>query len=455
MAIEPTFQNPYASHLYQRIISRTARASVIGLGYAGLPMAVELSRSGFDVIGVDIDGARCDAINRGESSIPDVSASDVSALTRAGRLRAVTALSAAEEVDTVNICVPTPLRKTKEPDLSHVFSATHAVKECLRPGMLVILESTTYPGTTEELLKNVLEETGLKAGADFFLAFSPERVDPGNRTWTTRNVPKVVGGLTADCSALAAALYRTAVDEVVTVSSPRTAEMVKLLENTFRAINIGLVNELALMCDRIGISVWEVIDAAATKPFGFMPFYPGPGLGGHCIPVDPFYLAWKVREVGLEPRFIDLAGKVNAAMPHYVIDKIRDALNDRGQPVRGSRVLLIGVAYKAEVGDVRESPALDVITLLNEKGATVSYHDPFVPILDAHRGVDSGDLTSVDDYLTAAAAADCVVILTDHEAFDFNKLASVARLIVDTRNAIKREWPNVVKLGAPNSTTSN
>lgn len=452
MPNQPTFASPHADALYKKLADRTARTAVIGLGYVGLPLAVEFGHAGFTVLGIDVDMRKCDAINRGESLFQDVPTSAVTALVEAGKLRAVPDLGSAGHLDTINICVPTPLRKTKDPDLSFVVSAARAVKDHIRTGMLVILESTTYPGTTEEVVQSILEETGLKAGFDFFLAFSPERVDPGNEKWHTRNVPKVVGGLTPDCSALAAALYEASIESVVQVSSPRTAEMVKLLENTFRAINIGLVNELALMCDRIGISVWEVVDAAATKPFGFMPFYPGPGLGGHCIPIDPFYLSWKVKEVGFEARFIELAGQVNAAMPHHVVDKINDALNEHGKAIKGASILVMGVAYKRDIEDVRESPALDVIALLLKKGARLTYHDPFVSHIDSDHWAGEQHLDSVPYSREAVRSADCVVVLTDHTAFDYPELVSTAALVVDTRNAIKTPAANVFKLGAPNPT---
>lgn len=442
-------RSPLAHALHKKIDSRTARVGVVGLGYAGLPLAVELGRAGFTVVGVDTDPRKRTVVNRGGSDISDVSESSVAELVSAGRLRAVAELEAADRLDAINICVPTPLSKSRDPDLSHVISATRALKLHLHPGMLIILESTTYPGTTDEVFRSILEETGLTAGKDFFLAFSPERVDPGNKTWTTKNVPKVVGGLTSDCLALASALYQTCIEHIVPVSSPRTAEMVKLLENTFRAINIGMVNELAVMCDRIGVSVWEVIDAAATKPFGFMPFYPGPGLGGHCIPVDPHYLSWKVRQVGIEARFIDLAGQINGAMPHHVLDKVADALNRDGKTINGARILLMGVAYKADVGDVRESPALDVLALLLQKGAVVSYHDPFVPSIDIERRSGGSTMTSVPCTREQVAGADCVVVLTDHSAFDYVELVATARLIVDTRNAVKATAPKVHKLGVP------
>ena len=446
----PTFVSPHAEALYQKLSTRTARTGVIGLGYVGLPLAVEFGHAGFSVVGIDLDGHKCDAINAGTSYVADVPSSAVASLVDAGRLRAVPDLAAADSLDTINICVPTPLRKTRDPDMTYVLSAAQWVKEHLRPEMLVILESTTYPGTTDEVVRSILEETGMRAGFDFFLAYSPERVDPGNVKWNTKNVPKVVGGLTPDCSALAAELYGASIDRVVQVSSPRAAEMVKLLENTFRAINIGLVNEMAVMCDRIGIDIWEVIDAAATKPFGFMPFYPGPGLGGHCIPIDPFYLSWKVKEVGFEARFIELAGQVNAAMPRYVVDKVADALNEQGKSIKGANILVMGVAYKSNVDDVRESPAVDVITLLVKKGARVTYHDPFVPHVDAENWAAGQSMDSVPYSREAVAAADCVVVATDHQAFDYVELVQAARVIVDTRNAVKVSAPNVFKLGAPN-----
>lgn len=449
MSDTPGFLSSAADALYRRLVSRTVRVGVIGLGYVGLPLAVEFGHAGFTVVGVDVDKRKCDTISTGRSHIQDVPDSVVADLVQSGRLSAVPDLAAAGRLDTINICVPTPLRKTKDPDLSYVVAAANAVRDHLHRGMLVILESTTYPGTTEEVVRSILEETGLKAGTDFFLAFSPERVDPGNPKWNTKNMPKVVGGLTPDCSALAAELYGASIDSVVQVSSPRAAEMVKLLENTFRAINIGLANEMALMCDRMGIDVWEVIDAAATKPFGFMPFYPGPGLGGHCIPIDPFYLSWKVKEVGFEARFIELAGQINAAMPHHVLDKITDALNQHGKAVKDAKILVLGVAYKSGVNDVRESPALDVMGLLIKKGADVSYHDPFVPHIDATGWAGGQTMDCVPYSRDELAKADCVVILTDHKSFDYQEVVSAARLIVDSRNAIKSSAPHVFKLGAP------
>jgi UDP-N-acetyl-D-glucosamine dehydrogenase len=424
---------------------------VVGLGYVGLPLIVELARSGFRATGIDLDERKIAAINRGESYIKDVPTSDVADLQSAGRLSATSDASVIGSLDTLNICVPTPLRKTKDPDLSYVVSAVEMIAAHLRPGQLVILESTTYPGTTDEVVRPILERRGLVAGRDFFLAFSPERVDPGNATWTTKNVPKVVGGITPVCTRLARELYTGSIDHVVEVSSPKVAEMVKLLENTFRAVNIGLVNELALMCDRLRINVWEVVDAAATKPFGFMAFYPGPGLGGHCIPIDPFYLSWKVKEVGFEARFIELAGHVNGNMPHHVVTKIADALNSHAKAVRGSTVLVLGVSYKRDIDDFRESPALDVMAELERKGARVIYHDPYVPHVAAREWSVGREITSVPLTQAALRDADCVVILTDHRVFDYDAIRRQARLIVDTRNAIGASAPHIFKLGAPSA----
>ena len=441
--------NQIAEGLLQRIRNRQARAGVVGLGYVGLPLAVELAQAGFPTVGIDLDERKVNAINEGRSYIPDVSSSSVEALRAAGKLRATTDFSAVQELDTINICVPTPLRKTKDPDMSYIVSAVESIAAHLHPGVLICLESTTYPGTTDEVVQPLLEATGLKAGIDFFLAFSPERVDPGNPTFQTHNVPKVVGGLTPDCAALASALYGSAITTIVPVSSTRVAEMVKLLENTFRAVNIGLVNELALMCDRMNIDVWEVVDAAKTKPFGFMAFYPGPGLGGHCIPIDPFYLSWKAKQSGFDPRFIELAGHINGAMPHYVVEKVGDALNMRRKSINGSNVLIAGVAYKRDIDDMRESPALDVMGLLEAKGATVSYVDPYVPEVHGREWSGGRDIRSVPLGSGLFKKYDCVVIVTDHKNFDYDAMVTEADLIVDTRNAIRQPAPNVFKLGSP------
>jgi UDP-N-acetyl-D-glucosamine dehydrogenase len=438
-----------AASLLERIQSRRARTGVVGLGYVGLPLAVELAKAGFHATGIDLDERKIQAISEGRSYIPDVASADIAGLTKAGKLDATTDFGVVKDLDTINICVPTPLRKTKDPDMSYIVSAVESIAKHLHPGLLVVLESTTYPGTTEEVVQPLLEATGLKAGEDFFIAFSPERVDPGNPTFQTHNVPKVVGGLTPDCSRLAAALYGSAIEAIVPVSSTRVAEMVKLLENTFRAVNIGLVNELALMCDRMNIDVWEVVDAAKTKPFGFMAFYPGPGLGGHCIPIDPFYLSWKAKQSGFDPRFIELAGHINGGMPHYVVDKVAEALNTKRKAINGSRILVMGVAYKRDIDDMRESPALDVMGLLHEKGAQIEYADPFVPEVHGREWSGRFDIRAVNAGRGSYAKYDCVVIVTDHKTTDYEALAAEADLIVDTRNAIKKPYPHVFRLGAP------
>jgi len=430
--MSPECGSAIAEQLEQKIGRRQARVGIMGLGYVGLPLAVEFARAGFAVTGFDISAAKVARTNAGDSYVLDVPSEALWPLVAAGRLRATTDFSALSELDTVNICVPTPLRKTRDPDMSYIDAACRQVASSLHPGMLVILESTTYPGTTEEFVLPMLEQGGLRVGQDFFLCYSPERVDPGNPTHQTRTIPKVVGGVTFACARLGTCFYQQALERVVPVSSPRVAEMVKLLENTFRMINIGLANEMALMCDRMGVDVWEVIDAAATKPFGFLPFYPGPGLGGHCIPVDPFYLSWKTRQAGIEARFIELAGHINAYMPHHVVGKVQDALNDRGKPLKGAHVHILGVAYKKNINDVRESPALDIMHLLKRRGARISYSDPLVPQVC----IDSLELESVAPE-AAAAGADCVVIVTDHTAFEYARLLEQAALIVDTRNALR------------------
>jgi UDP-N-acetyl-D-glucosamine dehydrogenase len=433
-----------SAELRNRIEARTARAGVVGLGYVGLPLAVELAQAGFTVTGIDIDAGKVAAINRGESYVQDVPEAVLAPLVKAGKIRATAGFEAVAAMDTLNICVPTPLRKTKDPDMSYIVKSCEEIARHFHAGMLVILESTTYPGTTDELMLPMLERPDLKAGEHFFLCFSPERVDPGNPQYQTRNIPKVVGGVTPLCTEMGALFYRQALETVVPVSSTRVAEMVKLLENTFRMINIGLANEIALMCGRMGINVWEVIDAAATKPFGFMPFYPGPGLGGHCIPIDPFYLSWKTKQAGIEARFIELAGYINGQMPHVVVDKIQNALNEHQKPLKGSHVHLVGVAYKRDIDDVRESPALDIIHLLVGRGAKVSYSDPFVPRLRADGAIP--ELEAIDPE-EGACTADCVVIVTDHSGVDYPRIARQARLVVDTRNALKNlNCANVVRL---------
>jgi UDP-N-acetyl-D-glucosamine dehydrogenase len=421
-----------AEILKRKIQSHSARVGVVGLGYVGLPLAVEFAKAGFPVTGIDVSASKVARVNEGDSYVGDIPSATLAPLVREGRIRATTDFAAVRELDTINICVPTPLRKTKDPDMSYIVSACQSIAEGLHAGMLVILESTTYPGTTDELVLPMLENRGLKAGTDFFLCFSPERVDPGNPKYQTANIPKVVGGVTPACTEMATLFYSQALEKVVPVSSTQVAEMVKLLENTFRMINIGLVNEMALMCDRMGINVWEVIDAAATKPFGFMPFYPGPGLGGHCIPIDPFYLSWKTKQAGIEARFIDLAGYINGQMPHFAVDKIQNALNEHAKPVKGSRIHVVGVAYKKDIDDLRESPALDILLLLQRRGARVSYTDPYVPSLK----LDAIELFS-QELEPAVAASDCTVIVTDHSCFDYAVLVEKARLIVDTRNALK------------------
>jgi UDP-N-acetyl-D-glucosamine dehydrogenase len=418
--------------LKDKIRNRQARIGIIGLGYVGLPLAVEFAKAGFEVTGFDVDLAKVDAINKGHSYIGDVSNEDVSAASKAGKLSATADMARLHDMDAIDICVPTPLRKTRDPDLSYVVLAVAAVRAQLRVGQLVILESTTYPGTTDEVVQPALEESGLKAGKDFHLAFSPERVDPGNVTHTTRSIPKVVGGVNEASTELAAELYASIISTIVPVSSTQVAEMVKLLENTFRAVNIGLVNEIALMSHRMNIDVWEVIEAASTKPFGFMPFYPGPGLGGHCIPIDPFYLSWKARQNGFECRFIELAGHINGSMPAFVVERVGEALNSQRKPINGSRIHVFGVAYKKDVSDMRESPALDVIELLHRRGAVLSYTDPHVPTLD-HGGLA---LTSVPER-DAAKGIDCAVVCTNHTVFSYVDMPKRFPLVVDTRNALK------------------
>src|SRR6516164_1418149 len=367
--------------LKDKIESKTARVGIVGLGYVGLPLAVEFAKAGFHVTGIDLQQSRVDRLMQGESYVQDVPSGEVSKLVKERRLDATTDFSIVRQLDTINICVPTPLRKTKDPDMSYIVSAADEIAKYFHPGLLVILESTTYPGTTDELLLPTFEKHGLKVGEDFFLCFSPERVDPGNPVYQTSNTPKVVGGITPACTEIGKLFFSQALEKVVPVSNTRVAEMVKLLENTFRMINIGLVNEMALMCDGMGINVWEVIDAAATKPFGFMPFYPGPGLGGHCIPIDPFYLSWKTKQSGIEARFIELAGYINGQMPHFVVQKIQNALNDHAKPLKGSKILVFGMSYKRDIDDVREYPALDIMLLLQKHGAAVSYADPHVPVI--------------------------------------------------------------------------
>jgi UDP-N-acetyl-D-glucosamine dehydrogenase len=421
---------PIAESLHRRLLGAPT-VGIIGLGYVGLPLATAFAESGATVLGVDLDAGRVASVTAGRSYVEDVPGEQLARLVAGGRLRVSSDVAVLPEADAVVICVPTPLGKSREPDISYIVRAADSVATILRRGQLVVLESTTYPGTTQEILAPRFQARGLAAGTDFFLAFSPERIDPGNRRYPLRTIPKVVGGLTRVCGELAQALYARVADEVVPVSGPQTAEMVKLLENTFRSVNIALANEFAIMCRRLGISPWEVIAAAATKPFGFMPFYPGPGLGGHCLPSDPYYLSWKVRLEGYEPRFITFADEVNRQMPTYVAQMVTDALNDRGRAVRGARVLVLGVAYKANVADTRDSPALEIIATLGRKGAALAYHDPFVPTLS----VNGVELTAVDWPAVDLSSYDLVLVLTAHAGYDWKAIVGEAPLIVDTRNA--------------------
>jgi len=405
---------------------------VVGLGYVGLPLSVEIARAGLRAVGFDIDQAVVDGINQGDSHIEDVTSEELAEVLATGRLGATTDMARLAECDAISISVPTPLSKTQDPDVSFVIAASEAVAAALRPGQLVVLESTTYPGTTREVLLPALEGTGLKVGEDFFLCFSPERVDPGNQVWKTKNTPKVLGGVTPACTEAGLAVYERFIDTMVAVSSTEAAEMVKILENTFRAVNIAMVNEVALIADRLDVDVWEVIEAAATKPFGFMKFTPGPGLGGHCIPVDPHYLAWKMRTLNYRTRFIELASEINAEMPEFVVGKVRSALNARKKAVNGARILVLGVAYKRDVNDVRESPALDIIGLLAADGAEVEYHDPFVPEL-AEDGPRMSSVELTDEVLSGA---DAVVIVTDHTGVDYARVLEQAAVLVDARHVV-------------------
>jgi UDP-N-acetyl-D-glucosamine dehydrogenase len=423
------------AELLRKIIERQAVVGVIGMGYVGLPLAVEFGRSGMSVIGFDLDERRVEQINSGESYIPDVATEVVRTLTERRKLSATSDFSRLRETDAVIICVPTPLRKTKEPDISYILAAAEQVKAYLHSPQLVILESTTYPGTTDEVLLPMLEESGLKLDEDFYVAFSPERVDPGNRQFQTHNIPKVVGGVSSMSTEVASTLYQAIVERVYKVSSSRVAETAKLLENTFRSVNIALVNEMAQLCYHLGIDSYEVIQAAATKPFGFMPFYPGPGIGGHCIPLDPHYLSWKARLHGFEARFIGLAEEVNSHMPRHVVHLVQDGLNERGKAVKDSEVLVLGVAYKKDINDVRESPALGIVDQLLHKGARVSYHDPFIPEMNLD---GKGTLTSMELTDEAISRADCVAILTDHSCIDYSRVLRLAQFVVDSRNVTRR-----------------
>jgi UDP-N-acetyl-D-glucosamine dehydrogenase len=436
----------------QKIENREAVVGVIGLGYVGLPLAIAFAEAGFRVMGIDLDQKKVDALNRGESYIEDIPSEVLARYVPQNStdkgLRATNNYNVLQEIDAAIVCVPTPLNKTKDPDMSYLLSAAERIAQRLHPGMVIVLESTTYPGTTEELVLPLLEYTNkqaFKAGRDFYLAFSPERIDPGRKDWLVQNTPKVIGGMTPDCVEVAQALYESAIETIVPVSSPRVAEMVKLLENTFRAVNIALVNEVAIMCDRLDIEVWEVIEAAKTKPFGYMPFYPGPGLGGHCIPIDPEYLAWKLKTLNYNARFIQLAAEVNFGMPEYVRDKVVDALNDDGKALNGSQILILGVAYKENIGDLRESPALDIIGLLQKKGAQVIYNDPYVPELHE----EHFDLTSVTLDEAVLKKSDCVIITAAHSDYDWAWITEHSKLVIDTRNAtqgIANPMARIVKL---------
>jgi UDP-N-acetyl-D-glucosamine dehydrogenase len=413
----------------RKITERSAHVSVVGLGYVGLPLAIEFARAGYRVTGLDTDSDKVAGINAGRSHVQDVSSAALQQVVEGGQFRATDDFAVLGEVDTISICVPTPLSKSKDPDISYIVSVTQAICKHLHPVQLIVLESTTYPGTTDEVILPQMQATGLQLGRDFMLAFSPERIDPGNKIFQLSNTPKIIGGVTAKCTRVAKHLYQQIIDTVVPMSSSRAAEMVKLLENTFRAVNIGLVNEVALMCDRLGLDVWEVIDAAATKPFGFMPFYPGPGLGGHCIPLDPHYLAWKLKTLDYKARFIELADDINTRMPHYVVSRIGDVLNEVCKSLKGSKILVLGIAYKSDTNDIRESPALEVIHHLQAKGSEVFFHDPFITEVP---GLQYTDLTE-----RMLNWADCVVITTSHSVYDYRWIVEQSKLVVDTRNATR------------------
>lgn len=434
--------------LIKKLQDKTAKIGILGMGYVGMPLAVVFAEAGFNVTGIDPDQRKVDTFKKGISYIQDVPTETVARLQKAGKLNMTIDFAALKDMDAVSICVPTPLRQTGDPDMSFILSATEQLAKYVHAGMVVVLESTTYPGTTRELTWPMLtEKSGLKIGEDIFICFSPERVDPGRKDWTTINTPKVMGGITKACVEVATAWYSGAIKTVVPVSSAEAAEMAKLLENTFRMINIGLVNELAIMCERLGVDVWEVIDAAGTKPFGFMKFTPGPGLGGHCIPIDPLYLSWKMKELNYNAKFIELASEINTNMPRYVVSRVLDAMNDRGKVLKGSKVLVLGAAYKPNIDDVRESPSLDVIALLRKKGADVSYHDPHIS--NIHHEKEGWKMESVKDVMKAVKESDVVVIVTNHKSYDYNAILADAKFIFDSRNALGKigaENPKVVRL---------
>jgi UDP-N-acetyl-D-glucosamine dehydrogenase len=434
--------------LIKDLKDKKARIAILGLGYVGLPLAVVFGEAGFNVTGIDPDTRKVDSLNKGVSYIPDIKTETVAALVKSGKLSATTDFSVLKEMDAVSICVPTPLRKTGDPDMSYILSATEELAKYIHKDMVIVLESTTYPGTTREVLLPLLtEQSGLKVGENVFVAFSPERVDPGREDWTTINTPKVIGGITEACSEVAQAWYCGAIETIFPVSSAEAAEMAKLLENTFRMINIGMVNELAIMCERLGVDVWEVIEAAASKPFGFMKFTPGPGLGGHCIPIDPLYLSWKMKALNYNARFIDLASEINTNMPRYVVSRVLEAMNDRSKTLKGSKVLVLGAAYKPDINDVRESPTLDVIGLLQNKGAQVEYHDPYIPHI--HHEYDGWEMDSVQDMMQAVRESDAVVIVTNHTEYDYKAILDAASFVFDARNALgklAKENPKVERL---------
>lgn len=420
--------------LLERIATKKARIGIVGMGYVGLPLAIVFAQAGFSVVGIDVSEERIARLNRGESYIEDIPNVSIANLREQGLLEGTTDFTVLAELDAVSICVPTPLRKTQDPDISYIVNVTEQIAKYLHAGQIIVLESTTYPGTTKEIILPRLQARNLEAGRDFFLAFSPERVDPGRTDWTTYNTPKVIGGTTKDCLTVACALYEAAIQTIVPVSSPEVAEMVKLLENTFRAVNIGLVNEVLLMCDKLNLDAWEVIEAAATKPFGFMKFSPGPGLGGHCIPIDPLYLSWKLKTLSYTARFIELASEINTAMPAYWVQKTQDALNEVGKSVKGSKILVLGIAYKKDVGDIRESPSLDIMQLLSEKGAHIAYHDPFVPYFSS----EGLTLASVSNWQETLQQSDCIVIATDHSQYMSALIIAPGTIVVDTRNLLER-----------------
>lgn len=430
--------------LINKILNKEAHIGIIGLGYVGLPLALTFAKKGFKVKGIDIDKDRVVKLNKGQSFILDVTSSEIKEAMKGGAFSVTTDFSQIKKLDAVIICVPTPLHKSKEPDVSYIVAAVENIKKYMKRGQVFVLESTTYPGTTDEVMLPILESDGMKEGKDFYLAFSPERVDPGNVKYNTKNTPKIIGGISKNSTEVAKVLYEQAIDTVVPVSSSKVAEMVKLLENTFRIVNIGLVNEIMLMCDKLGVNSWEVIDAAKTKPYGFMPFYPGPGVGGHCIPIDPIYLSWKARMHGFEARFIDLASQVNSEMPHHVVSKIMESLNDKRKSLRCSKILVVGAAYKKDVKDLRESPALEIIDLLIKKGALVSFYDPYIPYLKIH----NINLKGLPFNKSSFKDSDCVVIVTDHSNVDYKFIAQNSSLVIDTRNVLKdiKNRANIVRL---------